>query len=293
LGDRRSQTVPNGIRGEGTAGAAGAFYDGQVSQRTESEREPQTAGLSVTQMVASALAAVTTTWALSYLGVAGTVIGAGLASIVTVLGNHLYAQSIERTRHQVRTYRPSRYAASARSAEITPTVALEVQDPTQPVPAITQEVPLLSPEDGATEDGALHVGAAGDGATEDGPPGDTRRSRRPMVVSIVVVFLLIMAAVTAFEILNGRSLSDTVRGTQGSGTTIFGGTGSTAPVPTPTGTSTSTPTASSTSTGTTSAVTSTTTTSTETSTSPTSSPSSTTPPEVTQTSIPPSVSATP
>ncbi|TGJ95678.1 hypothetical protein DLJ96_14305, partial [Actinotalea fermentans ATCC 43279 = JCM 9966 = DSM 3133] len=59
-------------------------------------------GLSVTQVVASALAAVSSTVLLSYLGVAGTIIGAGVASVLTIVGNNLYTRSILRTRRQMR-----------------------------------------------------------------------------------------------------------------------------------------------------------------------------------------------
>jgi cell division septation protein DedD len=59
-------------------------------------------GLSVTQIVASALAAVSSTILLSYLGVAGTIIGAGIASVLTVVGNNLYTRSILKTRRQMK-----------------------------------------------------------------------------------------------------------------------------------------------------------------------------------------------
>ena len=52
--------------------------------------------LSVTQVVASALAAITATVGASYLGVAGTVIGAAVASVLTVVGNAVYSHSIQR-----------------------------------------------------------------------------------------------------------------------------------------------------------------------------------------------------
>jgi hypothetical protein len=59
--------------------------------------------LSPTQIVASALAATTATVAASYLGVAGTVIGAAVASVLTVVGNAVYSHSIQRTGERVRT----------------------------------------------------------------------------------------------------------------------------------------------------------------------------------------------
>jgi hypothetical protein len=62
--------------------------------------------LSATQLIASALAAVTATVAASFLGISGTVIGAAIASVLTVTGNAVYSHSIHRTRDRVRTVVP-------------------------------------------------------------------------------------------------------------------------------------------------------------------------------------------
>ena len=53
------------------------------------------------------LAAVTATVAASYLGVAGTVIGAAVASVLTVVGNAVYGHSIQRTGERVRAAVPA------------------------------------------------------------------------------------------------------------------------------------------------------------------------------------------
>ena len=63
--------------------------------------------ISATQLIASALAAVTATIAASYLGVSGTVIGAAIASVVTVTGNAVYGHSLHRTSERVRTAVPT------------------------------------------------------------------------------------------------------------------------------------------------------------------------------------------
>ncbi|MFI2103104.1 hypothetical protein ACH436_07415 [Isoptericola sp. NPDC019693] len=63
---------------------------------------PAPTRLSLTQVVASALAAVSATVLMSFFGVAGTIIGAGLASVVTVIGNFLYTRSIEKTHEQLK-----------------------------------------------------------------------------------------------------------------------------------------------------------------------------------------------
>jgi len=61
--------------------------------------------LSLTQVLTGVLAAVTATVAASYLGVAGTVIGAALASAVTVIANAVFGHSLRSTQAHVREVR--------------------------------------------------------------------------------------------------------------------------------------------------------------------------------------------
>jgi hypothetical protein len=68
--------------------------------------------LTLTQVVASALAAVTATILASYLGVTGTVVGAAVASAATVTANAVYSRSIRRADARLRTVLPT--PASAR-----------------------------------------------------------------------------------------------------------------------------------------------------------------------------------
>ena len=73
--------------------------------------------LSATQVIASALAAITATVAASFLGVTGTVIGAAVASVLTVTGNAVYAHSLRTTRDRVRATagRPPRPVVATRA----------------------------------------------------------------------------------------------------------------------------------------------------------------------------------
>src|SRR5579859_412396 len=63
--------------------------------------------LSPIQSIASGLAAVTAAIAGSFLGVNGTVIGAAVASVLSVAGTAVYTHSLERTGARVRTVVPS------------------------------------------------------------------------------------------------------------------------------------------------------------------------------------------
>ena len=177
----------------------------------QDELEPEAPPrLSLTQVLAGALAAVTTTFALSYLGVLGTIAGAALASILSVVGNHYYLRSIERTRHHVRQL-PQRYPPRRGRAAGAPTVAL-----------------------GSTAVGAP-APAEPDPSGEGAPAGEypPRRDRRALLLSVAAVFLVILAAVTVLELALGKPLTALLRNEQGSGTSVFGGAPAVQPTSTP------------------------------------------------------------
>jgi hypothetical protein len=69
--------------------------------------------ISLIQVVATALAAITATVVASFLGVAGTVAGAAVASTMSVVGTAVYSHSLRRTRERVRTVVPARRAIKA------------------------------------------------------------------------------------------------------------------------------------------------------------------------------------
>lgn len=170
---------------------------------TRASSEPSTR-LSGTQILASGLAAISTTVLLSFFGVAGTIIGAGLASVLTVVANFLYTRSIEKTHAQLR-------------------------------PVVGQ---IVRPRPGAGGGNALELaGGADDGATAaldepldeaaTTPPRnawlrliDRHGTVRVLTASAAVVFVAVMGAVVAVELMIGKPLTDAVHGTEGSGTSI-------------------------------------------------------------------------
>jgi hypothetical protein len=97
------------------------------------EKRRPSGGISLIQVIASALAAVTATLALSYLGAAGTILGAALASAITVVGNFLYSRWLSRTHAAVKTIAKS--AASGLNA-VLPSLggssAADAESPTSP-----------------------------------------------------------------------------------------------------------------------------------------------------------------
>lgn len=186
-------------------------------------------GVDWLRTVAGALAAVSTTVLLSTLGAAGTLLGAALGSIAATIGTALYSQGLDRSRERVRQLSALR------------TGAIPVRDGEREEPAPRGE--SVEPVESA----------------EPVPAGWLDRLRqigwRRLLVPALALFLVVIVAVTVFELLAGRTLASTVRGQSGGGTTIShvtksGGGGSPSPTPptggaTPTGTpgtGTSTPT---------------------------------------------------
>lgn len=72
-----------------------------MAEETEDTSTEKT-GLRPAQIVASALAAVTAAFLGSTLGVGGTVVGAGIASVVTTIGGEVYLRSLRKTRAAAR-----------------------------------------------------------------------------------------------------------------------------------------------------------------------------------------------
>jgi hypothetical protein len=159
-----------------------------MSHKEETDR------VRISQVLAGALAAVTAALIGSTMGVAGTVVGAGLASIVSTIGAVLYQRSIERTTEGVRTVRAKVVGKSGGT-----TVLVSQEDPEKEPPRTGDEVEA----------------APADAEPDDRPPQERRRRRWPMVVAgSVAAFVLGMLAVTGVEWLRGETLSG------GNGTTF-------------------------------------------------------------------------
>jgi hypothetical protein len=188
------------------------------AKTTSTTTEPEKLNLSASQVIASGLAAVSSTVAASYFGVAGTVIGAAFGAIISVVGNAVYGYSLRRTRNRVRQ-------------------SLDV--------AVAHR--FATDKDKVFADTAS---AQSDRAAE--PSSDSARTRRfswrpkRLALAAAGVFLAVLAATTAFEVVSGQPLSATVTGKHGSGTSIGGGTTKKAsPTPSDVPSATTTPSSSS------------------------------------------------
>ena len=154
---------------------------------------PERLQLSLIQVVASSLAAVTAAVLCSFFGVAGTIVGTAVASVAATVGSTVYAYSIRRTRG---TLSKIQVPGTARTAQET----------------------------------AEHPGAPGDPERSDSFWTRVKEWAHTLPWKWIgwvsaVIFVIAMAVVTLIELGIGRSLSDVDTGHTGNSTTIGISTG--------------------------------------------------------------------
>jgi hypothetical protein len=179
----------------------------QAVDHAEPADTEQKFSLSATQVMASMAAAVTAALVGSRLGVAGTVIGAGLASVISVVGGAVIGHSILLTRKQVqRAVLQVRGAGEDQPAD----------DLTTVIPAVTRVDLQRARQDARTGSGPGHA--------EPGRPRPTRPSPRRVstgvlfgVAAALAIFVSSLGAVTLFETIKGSPLSG--------GLSVLGGNG--------------------------------------------------------------------
>lgn len=155
--------------------------------------EQKTFDLSLTQVVGGALAAMTAAYLGSRMSVAGTVIGAALASIVAGVAGSLYTASLRHTRDRVRSVWTGRTNST----------------PTEVV--VTRELSVPDWGQGATAASTAPAVAA---ANRPVPLWRTGRLWKRIAVGAVATFALAVGAITGLELVSGEALSG------GEGTTV-------------------------------------------------------------------------
>jgi hypothetical protein len=186
------------------------------------EEKPETQSVRMSQVMAGAMAAVTAAVLGSTMGFAGTVAGAGLASVVTTVGGALYLRSIQRTKQGVATVRDMVVAragaTSVTLAEERPATEAEAAAAGLAAPGEPGE----NTDDPATAEPAWRAGGddSGDDSGERAeivpPAAPARRKLRwpALIAASVLAFVLGMMVITGVEWLRGEPLSG------GDGTTI-------------------------------------------------------------------------
>jgi uncharacterized membrane protein YgcG len=195
----------------------------------------------VVQVIATVLAAVSSTAALSRLGAAGTIYGAALAAGITVVGNYLY------TRWLVRTHEAAKVLAKKATQAIPTIASLGSSHPTERLdPALIDDAgppdgESVTLSDGEAEaaggggsdgaggsDGSGGSGEDGSGSADSpddgGGDGDDEDEPDRWIVqrwnrltarfgfkwvfagTLAAVFVLILGTVTVVELVAGRSL---------------------------------------------------------------------------------------
>jgi hypothetical protein len=167
-------------------------------------------GINIPKTIAGALAAVCAAVVGSFLGVAGTLIGAAVASIIGSVGTEIYERSIKKGGQKLQTLAPAFIKAPAAVG-------------TPPVAAATEE------------DSPSHLV----------PPRPQIRWKRVALLA-AAVFVVTMGTVTVVELFTGKSLASSVGNNTKAPSTWDGllhrGTGHATPTPRPSSSRSVTPT---------------------------------------------------
>jgi hypothetical protein len=169
------------------------------------QRKPE---LSVTQLIAGAGATVTATVAASYFGVGGTLIGAGAVSVLSTAGATFYQHFLDRGKAQLVAKIPVRVGG-------------------EPGGNGGPEENENAGGSGPPRAGDGTDRGAGEPGTGDEPGRAAGGAGRPWPKWYVLagaaggIFLAVMGLVTAFELVTGRPLSNTVQGRAGGGTSVI------------------------------------------------------------------------
>jgi hypothetical protein len=159
-------------------------------------------GIDIPKTIAGALAAVCAAVIGSFLGVAGTLIGAAVASVIGSVGTEVYHRSIQKGTKKLHTIAPTFVKAPA--AVGTPEVAAATED-----------------------DSPSHI-------VPPAVPGTIRWGRVAAIAG--ALFVLAMGSLTVAELFTGKSVASTVGNTSSTGTTVgsvFDGDDSPTPTPVP------------------------------------------------------------
>jgi hypothetical protein len=165
---------------------------GTSTQAGDKQSKAKALDLSVPQILGGALAAMTAAALGARLSVAGTLVGAALASIIAAVAGSLYTASIRRTRDKVKTVF---WTAQPN----------EVDEPTV--------IDIVADKEGHIAGQRSHL-VEPESSREPSPPRRPKLKWKPVVVAALAIFGIAAVALTTFELVTGHALSG------GEGTTI-------------------------------------------------------------------------
>ena len=161
-------------------------------------------GIQITKVAAGTLAAVSAAVIGSFLGVAGTLAGAAVASIVGSLGTEIYQRSLDRGAKKLQTLAPTFVKAPAAVGTPPVPAASEEDSPSHTVPEEEREAP--EEERAAPE-------------AQPAASGKALPWRR-IGVAAALLFVLAIASLSVVELLAGRSVASMVGNDTGGRTTL-------------------------------------------------------------------------
>lgn len=194
--------------------------------------------LSFSQVIAGAMAAVTSAVAASYFGVAGTLLGAAVGSIIATVGTSIYRTSLRKTNEKLRTVIP---VQALSQLKVVPQPR-GTSGPPPPTPSPIRGAGAPRPADETTlmkpiTDTTVQLPASSvNGADVTPLPArwlEALRQLRWQRVALVaaLVFVLGTGVVVAAELIGGGSLTSILHGKPDGSTSIGGGRGTTPRTP--------------------------------------------------------------
>ena len=174
------------------------------------EPEERKLSISTTQVMASALAAMSVAFLTSWLGTAGTIIGAFLGSVIATVGTAAYSWSLHRTSAVVK-----QTAAQVRqTALLTNTLPRTVaQGPLRKRSGQQGETPAPDSADGLESDETSVLTPAEQAAAEAEVDPDAPAGRwdgfpwKKTMLATGAVLLLCIGGITVLEVVTGQSMS--------------------------------------------------------------------------------------
>ena len=153
-------------------------------------------GIQISKVVAGTLAAVSAAVLGSFLGVAGTLAGAALASIVGTVGTEIYQRSLDRGARKLQTLAPAFIKAPAAVGTPEVAAATDEDSPSHTVPEAVKEIPAAV------------------------SPGRSGINWKRVGLAAAAVFIMAMIPLTLVEMASGRTLATLVGSSQATGTTL-------------------------------------------------------------------------
>lgn len=186
---------------------------------SEQQAEKQGLGIDWLRAVAGALAAVASAFLLSFLGAAGTIIGAALGSLIVTVSSAVFTQGLSTSK---RTLEKAQ-AAAVRKVGI---AQAEVRRAERADDTTAQDSHLEHADERLDQARAELEAVSAGGAEPSWRDRLRTLAWKRVLIGAGVLFVAAIVLITAFELLAGRSVSSITGGSGNDGTTIghVGGT---------------------------------------------------------------------